>query len=340
MRVIVFGAGAIGGVIAARLALAGTEATVVARGPHLAVIREHGIAFEAPEGGRQVVRLEAGDGATRPGDVVLVTLKSYALPGAAEAIARLVAPGGCAVFLQNGLPWWYFRDIEGPFRDRALPTLDPGGVLASAIPQDALAGGVVSISATLPVPGEVRHTGGTAMAFGRPDGRADARLDALAEALRRAGLDASLPGDPRPAIWTKLAVNIGLNGVAALTGASLGDIWNDPHLPALVARLVAEAEALAAALGCPVHVDLEQRRRAAVGHHRSSTLQDLETGRPIEHEALFGALLPIAWELGVAVPHIEAISALLRRRALEAGCLPSAQSGAGMMKQPGGGEAP
>lgn len=322
MRVIVFGAGAIGGVIAARLALTGTEAAVVARGAHLASMWERGIAFEAPDGGRRLIRVEAGDGAMRPGDVVLVTLKSYALPGTAESVAQLVAPGGLAVFLQNGLPWWYFCDLEGPFRDRALPTLDPGGMLATAIPRSALAGGVVSISATLSAPGEARHTGGTAMAFGRPDGRADARLDALAEALCQAGLDVSLPGDPRPAVWTKLAVNIGLNGVAALTGASLGGIWSDPHLPALVARLVAEAEALAAALGCPVRVDLEQRRRAAVGHHRSSTLQDLEAGRPIEHEALFGALLPIARELGVAAPHIEAVSALLRRRALEAGCLP------------------
>lgn len=322
MRVIVFGAGAIGGAIAARLALSGTEVAVVARGAHLAAIRTQGMAFEAPDHARQVLRLEAGEAGLPPGDVVLVTLKSYAVPGAADAIAGLVAPGGIAVFLQNGIPWWYFRDLAGPFRDHPLPSLDPEGRLARAFPRESLAGGVVSVAASLLGPGAVRHTGGSAIAFGRPDGKPDARLETLAAALRGAGLDASPLADPRPAVWSKLAINIGLNGVAALTGANLGAIWSDPHLPDLVTRLVREAEAIAAALGCPVQVDLEARRRGAVAHHRSSTLQDIEAGRPIEHEALFGALLPVARSLGVAIPHIEAVSALLRRRALESGCLP------------------
>jgi 2-dehydropantoate 2-reductase len=144
MRIIVFGAGAIGGTIAARLALAGEEVAVVARGAHLATVIERGLLYEAPDGSRTPIRLEAAERGLAPGDAVLVTLKSYALPGAAPAIARLVAPGGLAVFLQNGLPWWYFRDLDGPFRDRLLPTLDPGGTLAAAVPRGALAGGIVS----------------------------------------------------------------------------------------------------------------------------------------------------------------------------------------------------
>lgn len=318
-RIVVFGAGAIGSVIAGRLAMAGREVAVVARGAHLAALEAHGLLLEDESGANHRVPLECGQDGLHPADAVLVTLKSHALPGAAEAIARHRADGGLCVFLQNGLPWWYFRGLPG---GRHLPGLDPDGALAAACPPGTLAGGVVSLSATLAGPGHARHTGGWGTSLGYPDGPPDARLARLTEALRGAGMQVTVAQDPRAAVWTKLTVNVALNGVAALTGAAIGGIWSDDGLRPLVFRLSEEAMALAAALGCPVEVDMEQRRRAAVPAHRSSTLQDIETGRPIEYEALFGALLPLAQELGVPIPHIRTVAALLRRRALELGCLP------------------
>ncbi|HEY4253172.1 MAG TPA: 2-dehydropantoate 2-reductase [Roseomonas sp.] len=323
MRIIVFGAGAIGSVLTARLALAGHAVAMVARGPHLERIRADGLAFTAIGGDRHRLHVEATERDIPPGDVVLVTLKSHALRDATVAISQAAQRDGIVVFLQNGLPWWYFRDLAGPLRDRPLPTLDPGGVLARRFPGGGMAGGVVTLAASLIQPGHVQHTGGLGLTIGRPDGRADDRLAALAAALADAGFQAELPGDPRPAIWTKLTGNVSMNGVAALTGATIGAIWEDDGLRPLVLQLAAEAMRIAAALGCPISIDQGKRRAAATGSHRSSTLQDIEAGRPIEHEALFGALLPIARELGVQVPGIEMVSALLRRRALEMGCLPA-----------------
>lgn len=323
MRIVVFGAGAIGSVLAAELLLAGEEVAVVARGDHLARIRNDGLRYQSMSGRQHVLAVEAGTGPDiEAGDIVLVTLKSYALGPAAKAIRQVCRPDGMTVFLQNGLPWWYFHDLPGAQRNREIPTLDPKGELAANFPPNAIAGGVVTLAASVLAPGHVRYSAGRGISIGRPDGQADARLSALGIALAKAGFEVGLPGDPRPAVWSKLVINVALNGVAALTGANIGAIWDDDHLRRLVHALAGEAELIAAELGCPVHVDLDERRRTAARTHKSSTLQDIEAGRPIEHEALFGALLPIADQLGIAVPHIRTVSALLRRRALEAGCLP------------------
>jgi 2-dehydropantoate 2-reductase len=321
-RIVVFGAGAIGSALAAWLKAASCDVAMVARGAHLARIQSEGLLFEDPHGGSKRLTIEAAESGLAPADIVIVTLKSYALSGAAEAIARLRAPEGIVLFLQNGLPWWYFRGLEQPLGGRTLPMLDPGGVLAASFPPGTLAGGVVSLSASLVEPGWVRHTGGLAMSLGRPEGVVDDRLRELGASLTKAGLQPDLPGDPRLAVWTKLTVNVALNGVAALTGSTVGDIWDDDGLRRLVHRLAGEVIAVASSLGYPVKLDLEERRRLAVKPHRSSTLQDIEAGRPIEYDALFGALQPMAQEAGVAIPHIETVSALLRRRALELGCLP------------------
>jgi len=322
MRYIIFGAGAIGSVLAARLCLAGEEVGVVARGDHLAKIREDGLSFTSIAGEEHQLVLEAGTDIS-PGDVVLVTLKSYALSAAAPAIRRATRADGLVVFLQNGLPWWYFRDLHGVHRDRELPTLDPLGQLRLNFADRPIAGGVVTMAASLLGPGRVQHTAAVGVSVGKPDGRHDDRLARLAAALTKSGFDVALPADPRPAIWTKLVVNVAMNGVAALTGATIGEIWDDDFLRSLVHALAGEAEQIAAALGCPVSLDLEQRRRNAALNHKSSTLQDIEAKRPIEHEALFGVLLPIADDVGIAVPHIRTVSALLRRRAIALGCLPT-----------------
>jgi 2-dehydropantoate 2-reductase len=321
MRFVVFGAGAIGCTLAAELFLAKQQVGIIARGEHLAQIRKEGLLFTSMKGERHRLDLEAGT-EIAPGDVVLVTLKSYALVEAAAAIRRATREDGIVVFLQNGLPWWYFRDLEGPHRDRRLATLDAHGQLHANFDQRPIAGGVVTMASTLSGPGRVEHTAARGVSVGRPDGREDARLAALGDALALAGFEVSLPGDPRPAIWIKLVVNVALNGVAALTGATIGEIWDDDDLRPLVHQLAGETQRIAAALGCPVELDLEQRRRNAARTHKSSTLQDIEAGRLIEHEALFGALLPLADELRIAVPHIRTVSALLRRRALQLGCLP------------------
>jgi len=324
MRFIVFGAGAIGSVIAAELSLANEEVGVIARGEHLAKMRKNGLLYKSIAGEQRALALEVGTDVEVPaGDVVLVTLKSYALSAAAPAIRRVCRPESLVVFLQNGFPWWYFLDLNGRYRDRQIPSLDPKGLLSSNFARGSIAGGVVTLAASLLEPGSVQYTAGNNLSIGRPDGHSDIRLSALSAALSKAGFEVALPGDPRPAVWTKLVVNVALNGVAALTGANIGAIWDDDYLRPLVHQLVEEAEQIASALGCPINLDLAQRRRSAARTHKSSTLQDMEAGRPIEHEALFGALLSIADEMKLTVPHIRTVSALLRRRAIETGCLPS-----------------
>jgi 2-dehydropantoate 2-reductase len=324
MRFIVFGAGATGSVLAAELTSVNEEVGVIARGEHLARMRESGLSYRSLGGEQRMLTMEVGTEAEVPaGDLVLVTLKSYALGNAAPAIRRVCRPDGMVVFLQNGFPWWYFRDLDGPYHGRRISSLDPKGLLMSSLTDVSIAGGVVTLAASLLEPGRVQHTAANHFDIGRPDCQPDVRLTALGSALANAGFEVALPGDPRPAVWTKLAVNVGLNGVAALTGANIGAMWDDDYLRPLIHELIGEARQIAAALGCPINLDLEQRRRTAARTHRSSTLQDIEAGRPIEHEALFGVLVSIADELQLPIPHIRTVSALLRRRAIETGCLSS-----------------
>ena len=316
MKVCIFGAGAVGGHMAARLAAGGKdEVSVVARGEQLAAIRARGLTVRS--GGQEIhgkPAVATDDPATLPPQVVVaVTLKATAaLPAAAAAIARLIAPGGVAVFLLNGIPWWWRHGLPGT--PATLPLLDPDGALWSQVRPGRALGCVVYSPNDLVEPGVVVHTGPNYLVFGEPDGSSSARLDAAAEAFRRGGVEVRLNPDLRREVWSKLVLNASGNTLAALTRQDLGGLGTDDGLRELSIEVMREALAVAAAQGYDLAagMDLDALARRGKPGQRPSMLQDVQKSRAIEVEALLGQVQAFARELAVATPAIDVILPLLR----------------------------
>jgi 2-dehydropantoate 2-reductase len=315
MKVCIFGAGAVGGNVATRLLAAGAdEISVVARGAMLQAMREQGLTLHS--GGKEIKAKPAvatDDPSTLPAqDLVLVTLKAHAAPGAAAAIARLLAPQGCAVFLVNGIPWWWRHGLSG--RSGPLPLLDPGGALWTHIKPERALGCVVHCPNDLVAPGVIVHTGVNHFILGEPDGSMSARLDAAAETFRRGGIDAKMSNDLRRDIWQKLVGNASGNTLCALSRVDLGGLGADPELRALSISVMHETLAIAAALGWDLRaeMDVESAARRGKPGQRPSMLQDVLQGRPMEVEALLGQIQAFARDAGIAVPTIDVILPLLR----------------------------
>lgn len=326
MRICVFGAGAIGGLMAARLAQQGEhEITVVARGAHLAAIQEKGLLLRS--GGEEILTrpravgtaLEAG-----PQDYVIVTLKAPALPAAAEAMQPLFGPATAIVAGVNGIPWWYFHRHGGPHEGRAVESVDPGGRLLRLLPPDRVIGCVVYPAAEVVAPGVVEHGYGDRLSLGEPDGSRSDRAQRLAQALIAAGFKAPVRPRIRDEIWIKLWGNLAFNPVSALTLQTLDVVTGDPGLRGVCRAMMLEAQAVAEALGIRFGIDVDQRIAGAaeVGAHRTSMLQDLERGRPMEIDALLGVVLEFAALVGIEVPTCRTVLALVRARARAAGCYP------------------
>ena len=314
MKVCIFGAGAIGGRVAVHLTSAGAaEVTLVGRGAHLAAIRARGLTLKS--GGKEITIKPAAatdDPSTLPPqDLVLVTLKAHALPSAAQALSRLLAPGGCAVFLLNGIPWWWNQGLPGD--KGALPLLDPDGALWTNLRERAL-GCVVNGPCEITEPGVIVHTAGNRWTLGEPDGSQSARLKTVIDLFNAGGLAAD-GNDLRSEIWRKLSGNAANNTVSALTrltGAEFGTIPELQHLSAGVTRETLE---VAAALGWDLRTESKGEAPGRPDNRpkfRTSMLQDVVTGRPIEVEALVGQTQAFAREAGVPVPVIDAIVPLLR----------------------------
>ncbi len=312
MRVCVYGAGAIGGHLAARLLAAGTaEVSVVARGAQLQAIRANGLTLR---GNRTIVakpQAATDDPTTLPAqDLVAVTLKAYALPDEAPRIARLLAPNGMALFILNGIPWWWNHGLAGP--GGPLELLDPGGALWRGLgPQRAL-GCVVYSSNTVTAPGVITHSGGNQWLIGEPDGSRSARLQSVVEVFRKAGLGASISTDLRRDIWQKLVLNAGFNPIAALTRSSTGRITADRKLTAMARGIMEETLAVAAALGWDLRGETDVASLLQVGDWRPSMLQDVDRGRPVEVEAILGQTQAFARTAGVATPTIDEVLPQLR----------------------------
>jgi 2-dehydropantoate 2-reductase len=323
MRIGIFGAGAIGGLLAARLTQAGAEVTVVARGPHLAAMQAHGLRLIS--GGETITthpRCAADAEAAGEQDFVVVTLKAHALPGAAPAIARMLGREGTLVTGVNGIPYWYFYGVDGPLRDRTLESVDPGGVLWRTLPPAQALGCVVYPAAEVVEPGVVEHTYSDRFTLGEPDGSRSARAEAFAQALQSAGFKAPIRPRIRDEIWVKLWGNMAFNPLSALTGATLDRITGRPDLRAAARAMMVEGQQVAEALSVrfPISVDKRIEGAAEVGAHRTSMLQDLERGRPMEIDALLGAVVELAHLTDVAVPACELVLALLRERGRQSGC--------------------
>jgi 2-dehydropantoate 2-reductase len=323
MKVAIFGAGAIGGFLGVKLAAAGADVTFIARGPHLAAMRENGVTLIS-DGQTTTVRPRCLADAAEAGvhDFVLVTLKAHGLPGAAPAIARMMGPDSTLVTGINGVPYWYFHGIDSPFRDRPIESVDPGGALWRILPPSSVLGCVVYPAAEVTAPGVIEHSYGDRFTLGEPDGSRSARAAAFSNLLISAGLKAPVRPKIRDEIWVKLWGNLAFNPISALTGATLDRITARDDLRALCRGMMLEAKEVAEALGVRFAIDVDRRIAgvAEVGEHKTSMLQDLERGRPMEIDALLGAVVELGALVERPMPLCQAVLALVRERARGAGC--------------------
>jgi len=315
VKVAVFGAGAVGGLIAARLALAGLPVSVVARGAHLEAMREHGLRLRSRHSDRTAA-IEAVDdtAALGPQDIVILATKAHALLDAAPAIARLLGSDTVLVPAQNGIPWWYFHRAGPPFDGEKVAAVDPDGNLLRDLPPRQVVGCVVYVGAAVPAPGVVDHSSGERFVFGEPDGAMTDRLARVAALFRRAGFEAETTPRIRDAVWLKLWGNLSMNPVSALTQATTDRLLGDPRVRALLRTLMEEAAEVAQRLGIRFDVTVEERLRLAerLGAFKNSMLQDLEAGRSLETDSLLGAVAELGRKVGVTTPMIDAVEALVR----------------------------
>jgi 2-dehydropantoate 2-reductase len=325
MKLAIFGAGAIGGYLAVKLHQAGADVTVIARGPHLAAMRANGLTLKS-EGETVTIRLSCTDKAADvgPQDYVIVTLKANGLAPAAPEIAKLMGPETALVTGINGIPYWYFYGLEGPWRDRVVENVDPGGKLWQTLPPRQAIGAIVYPAAEVIEPGVVEHTYGNRFTLGEPDGSKSARVEALSQMFVKAGLKAPVRSNIRDEIWVKLWGNLAFNPLSALTSSTLDRLAFRPDLRAAARAMMEEAQAVAEALGVKFAVSIDKRIDGAgeVGAHKTSMLQDLERGRPMEIDALLGAVVELADLTQKPAPLCRAVLAMVRERARQAGCYP------------------
>lgn len=316
MKITIVGAGAIGGYLGARLSAAGEDVNFIARGRNLEAIRargfrlilEDGSELAAPEA-RAFERMdEAG-----PQDVVILAVKAHQVADLLPGLPALLAPHTSVVTMINGVPWWYFHQLAGPYEGRQLESVDPGGRIAAAIAPERILGGIVYPAAELVEPGLVRVVEGNRFTIGEPDGSRSERAEALSQALMKAGFKAPVARDIRAELWVKLWGNLCFNPISALTQATLEDITRFGPTRALAAAAMAEAQAVAEALGVRFRITLEQRLAGAeaVGAHKTSMLQDVEHGRALELEALVGAVAELGRIVGRPTPTVDALYALV-----------------------------
>lgn len=322
MRICIFGAGAIGGYMGAKLAQAGAEVSLVGRGPHLAAMQARGLTL-IEEGGRTTVAVRASDDPATLGvqDYVIVTLKAHSVPAVVPAMQPLLGPRTTVVMGVNGVPWWYFHKLGGPYEGRRLETVDPGGVQWDGIGPDRVLGCVVYPAAEVAEPGVIAHVEGNRFSLGEPDGAKSERAQRLSDALQAAGLKAPVRPRIRDEIWVKLWGNLSFNPISALTHATLDVLCTDPGTRAVARAMMLEAQAIAETLGVKFPIDVDRRidGGAAVGAHRTSMLQDLLAGRPMEIDALVAAVAELGRLTGTPTPSIDTVLALVRLRAKVAG---------------------
>ena len=318
-KICIVGAGAIGGLMAAALAREDCCVSVIARGPHLAAIQARGLTLRA--GGKETtvqVKATADAGALGEQDIVIVAVKACGLADALPAILPLVGANTLVVPAMNGVPWWFFSGFGGRALDgMQLEGVDPGARIAAAIPLDKVLGCVVYPSAYVAEPGIIQHTGRWDVVLGELDGSRSDRADQLRDLFNAAGFQCAVVPDIRREIWAKLMGNASFNPLAALTAATLDHMLADPLVLDLLTALMTEVLHVGAALGLNIDETPAQRiaRARPMGAIRFSMLQDLERGRPMEHESLTGAVLAIAERLKLDTPATRAVHGLLRLRA-------------------------
>jgi ketopantoate reductase len=316
MKVCVVGAGAIGGLLAVKLALAGETVSVIDRGPHLAAIRSKGLQLHWHDGTIWKANVKAFDKAADAGeqDLIVLGVKAYDLHRVAQDIHHLLGPDTIVMTVQNGIPWWYFHKEGGGFDGRRLETLDPSGLLSEAIHADRILGCVAYPAAALSAPGVVEHVEGERFPVGELDGRESERATRISDALIKAGLKSRVLTDIRAEIWLKAWGSLTFNPISALSHATMAGICRFPETRRLAVAMMTEAEVIASKLGITFRHTIEQRVEGAekVGEHKTSMLQDLEAGKPLENEALIGAILEMGRLTDTPTPVIESVYALVK----------------------------
>jgi 2-dehydropantoate 2-reductase len=312
MKFVIAGAGAIGAYIGARMAQKGQEVVLFARGPHYRAMKENGVRV-VTDNEDFIVRPEIVDDLAKAGtaDFVFLGVKAHSLTDLAPKLGTLVGPSTTFVSTQNGIPWWYFQKLEGELANTQLERTDPGGTIAANIEAGRVIGSIVYFSSEIIEPGVVKLIDGNRISLGEPDCSRSDRIRALAEALIAAGFKAPITTRIREEIWVKILGNVSFNPISALTGATLVGMVRDPDVGDLVKNIMIEASAVASKIGIEMPVTIERRMEGAakIGEHKTSMLQDLEAGRPIEIEAIVGAVLEMGERLGVPMPHTRAVYA-------------------------------
>jgi len=322
VKYLIAGAGAIGAYVGACMARAGIDVTLFARGPHLKAMQEHGVRIRSQEGDfearpRMIGSLEEAG----PMDVLILGVKAHSLPQLAPQLKPVLGPETTVVSTQNGIPWWYFQGIGGPWEGLRLERIDPEGVISAAIEARRVVGSIVYFSTEISEPGVIEHTEGNRISLGEPDGTRSDRCRRIAEALVASGLRCPITTHIREEIWVKILGNASFNPVSALTRATLVQMVRDPGTAELIRNIMQEVESVSRKLGLELPVSIEQRMAGAekVGEHKTSMLQDVEAGRPMELEALVGSVVELGERLGLALPHTRMVyscAKLLNRNSL------------------------
>lgn len=323
MKICIFGAGAIGGYMGVKLAQAGADVSLVARGPHLEAMKARGLTLLESESDPVTVSVSASDDPTAlgPQDYVIVTLKAHSVPPVVDKMQPLIGPDTTIVSGVNGVPWWYFHKLEGPYEGARLSSVDPDNAQWNGFGPDRVLGCVVYPAAEVQEPGVIRHVEGNRFSLGEPDGQRSPRAMALSKALTAAGLKAPVRPRIRDEIWVKLWGNLSFNPISALTHATLDVLCTDPGTRAVARSMMVEAQAIAETLGVKFPIDVDRRidGGAAVGAHRTSMWQDLDKGRPMEIDALVTSVQELGRLTQTPTPAIDIVLALIQLRGRMAG---------------------
>ena len=317
MKICVVGAGAIGGLMAAKFALAGEDVTAIDQGAHLAAIQKNGLKLIWEDGTELLASdIKALDNLADAGpqDLVILAVKAHYLEAVARDVPRLLGPNTVIMTVQNGIPWWYFHRHGGPHDGHRLDTLDPTGLLTKHIDGDRIIGCVVYPAAAVPEPGVIQHVEGDRFPIGELDGKETERVKRVYDVLVKAGFRSRILDDIRSEIWLKAWGNLSFNPISALTHATLVDICRFAETRKLAATMMKEAQDIAESLGVTFRHTIEKRIAGVegVGAHKTSMLQDVELGRSLEVEALVGAVLEIGRMVEIPAPSIEAIYACVK----------------------------
>jgi len=318
MKICVYGAGAIGAYLGVKLANAGADVSLVARGPHLAAMQANGVRLLEGEGAAETARLRCTDRPAELGvqDCVIIALKAHSVPGAVDSMRPLLGDDTAIVTACNGIPYWYFYRHGGALENTPVETVDPGGRQWRELGPERAIGCVVYPATEIVAPGVIKHIYGRKFPIGEPSGERTPRVERLHDALTAGGLEAPIRDDIRDEIWLKLWGNLCFNPISALTHATLDVIAGDPGTRAVARAMMIEAKAIGDVLGVHFRVDVDRRIEGArsVGAHKTSMLQDLEQGRPMEVDPLVTVVQELGRRTGIPTPTIDVVLALIQQR--------------------------